>query len=978
MQSQSNSIQIKTDKAISLTAHAAKPIVCFGDCTTLTATVSGGIGPYAYSWSPTAGLSWPTCYTTTACPPLIGANIYSVTVTDSYGCSASATVTVTMDAPLTVLPTATTYTACFGSSDQLFSNPGGGTGPYTYAWAGAGLSCYTCANPFFNPVNATRTFTVTVTDADGCKATGTVKVTLDHPVITVVTTTGVKCNGGSNGSADVVTITGGTGPYAYSWENAAHSVVSTTNPTGFVLTAGTYTVTVTDFYGCTATHSVTITQPPVLTATAVVLRNLKCNGDCIGQAKVTAGGGTPGYTYNWTPSGGTNATTISTLCAGTYVCTVTDKNGCTVTVSVTITQPPVLTVTATSTATCAGYKEGTATAIVTGGTPTYHYVWSNGKTTSTITALSAGTYTITVTDHNGCTASTTLIVISNPNPTVAITYTPSTTLCSGSPGVTLTATASGGTGPYVYAWAPPIGLTCTNCSTTTANPPTTTTYTVTTTDHNGCTGTSSITVTIDPNCCYAPLATVENTQTLPGGITLWNLPAYNVLGVITIPNTATLNIVGCPSVEMASNAQIIVQPGGKLHIDNSRLWGCPIMWKGIQVQANVANGAGTVDVINASIIDDAITGIEGVAVPTVAPIINVQNSEMNNNYIDIQLDPYAGIYPLTLRTDLFTCQPDGAFSPNAYLKAPYAGDIGYIGVYLDGVSGAGGQTIGDPTLAVYQNTFNNMNYGIYALNTNFLVYNNFFEDINNGLNPWASYPNPVGVAVLAKATSSSSSYSMTVGGCSPVGVSNMTNIVNNCAFGVFATNYRYESVTCNKFWNLQNATALYGTTWVGEAAVYLRPTYSSLLEVSNNDCVNWALGISVVGIPPGLQLASPVNIASNDLYITNSVAAYMSAGIWVEYITGPYTGPLSETNIFSNTVDSSSDCIDVQDIQDNLTNVSGNNVWITPWLTYPHAFDWYTGIHLAYNDFYSAPEKTLVLNNLIQSKGTILTPLPAD
>ncbi len=163
--------------------------------------------------------------------------------------------------------------------------------------------------------------------------------------------------------------------------------------------------TVTDNNGCTATASVTITQPTLLTATMGAPTNDKCNGGNTGSATVTGGGGTPGYTYNWTPNGGAGATGTG-LTAGTYTATVTDANGCTATASVTITQPTPVTATigVVTNVSCNGGNNGSATVTAGGGTPGYTYAWTPiGGNTTTGTGFSAGTYTVTITDANGCT-----------------------------------------------------------------------------------------------------------------------------------------------------------------------------------------------------------------------------------------------------------------------------------------------------------------------------------------------------------------------------------------------------------------------------------------------------------------------------------------------------------------------------------------------------------------------------------------------
>jgi hypothetical protein len=143
--------------------------------------------------------------------------------------------------------------------------------------------------------------------------------------------TNVACNGGNTGAINL-TPTGGTGPYTFLWNGG----VTTEDRTG--LTAGNYSVVITDANGCTGTVNATVTQAPALVASASSQTNVACNGGANGSATVAVTGGTGSYTYSWAPAGGTAATATG-LAAGTYTVTVTDANGCTATQSFTITQP---------------------------------------------------------------------------------------------------------------------------------------------------------------------------------------------------------------------------------------------------------------------------------------------------------------------------------------------------------------------------------------------------------------------------------------------------------------------------------------------------------------------------------------------------------------------------------------------------------------------------------------------------------------
>jgi hypothetical protein len=236
-----------------------------------------------------------------------------------------------------------------------------------------------------------------VTDNTGCTATASATITQPTSLaISANVTSNVNCNAGSNGAISS-NPSGGTGAYTYAWTPAGG-----TGQNASGLTVGSYTVTVTDAHGCTATASATITEPTSLTATTSVGGSIACNGATGGTAQVTAGGGTGAYTYSW--SNGATSSGIGPVTGGTYTITVTDGNGCTATATATITQPAALTIAQGSHNTSSiTLCNGSAWAITSGGTGPYTYVWSpGGGTTDTINGLCMGSYCCKVTDSHGC------------------------------------------------------------------------------------------------------------------------------------------------------------------------------------------------------------------------------------------------------------------------------------------------------------------------------------------------------------------------------------------------------------------------------------------------------------------------------------------------------------------------------------------------------------------------------------------------
>ena len=386
-------------------------------------------------------------------------------------CCSSATVTIQVNEEPEVSATVTDAT-CGLDNGAINLTVTGGTPGYTFDWDDDSL------DGTEDPTGlAAGTYSVTVTDANGCTVTTTETVgTTGGPTADAVATD-VNCNGGSDGSIDL-TVTDAADPVTYSWDNGE----TTEDLTG--LTAGTYSVTVTDGNGCTATASATVNEPTALVLTPDVT-NVTCNGFSDGVAGVEVSGGTPDYTFAWDT--GDDTQTVSGLPAGDYTVTVTDANGCTEELTVTISESATeLTVDASVQAEilCNG-ETGTALAVAGGGTAPYSYEWSNGDTDDTAEGLTAGDYDVTVTDDFGCTATAT-VTLSEPS-AIEANATSTDVSCNGDSDGTATVAPSGGTPGYTYNWdngettATITGLSVGD-------------YEVTITDDNDCTVTATVTV----------------------------------------------------------------------------------------------------------------------------------------------------------------------------------------------------------------------------------------------------------------------------------------------------------------------------------------------------------------------------------------------------------------------------------------------------------------------------------------------------
>ena len=441
--------------------------LCNGDANgSVEVSVTGGTAPYSYSWSNGS---------TDASQSGLTAGTYAVTITDANGCTVSCNSVVDEPEVLTAVVTAFDETLVNGCNGSAIAAPTGGTEPYTYEWSDGQTDATAtdlCAG----------TYSVTVTDANGCEFTTSVVInppTCDLEVD--VTGTDVSCNGGSDGTATATPITQQNNtPFTYLWNNGA------TTQTLSGVTAGPYTVVITDSIGCEASGSVVISEPTELSVTTTVVDE-QTFGGCDGSATATASGGTPPYSYDW--SDGQTTATASNLCPGTYTVTVTDANGCEETITITVNE---LLCTGFSVAvntdglSCFEAGDGSATAVVTGGTAPFTYAWSNGETTSSISGLDAGTYTVTVTDAVNC-SQTVSGNVSQPALLEAATAVDNVS-CHGLGNGVVELTVTGGTPDYSFAWD-------NGATTEDLNGVGPGTYNVLVTDENGCTTTASAVVT---------------------------------------------------------------------------------------------------------------------------------------------------------------------------------------------------------------------------------------------------------------------------------------------------------------------------------------------------------------------------------------------------------------------------------------------------------------------------------------------------
>jgi hypothetical protein len=460
------SVTIGSTSNFSLTPNAIGATCGISNGTASVATTGGS--NYSYNWSNGA--------TTDTISELVGGT-YTVTVSASGGCSATASAVVSSTFGVTLSPviTNTTCNVNNGSADAGVSS---GSGPFTYLWSNGGTTAH-ISNL------APGTYSVIVQGAGGCEAKATVVVDSSSNITLAATGGSVACGGGGGASVSVTT---GTGPYSYSWSNGA----TTAGLSG--VGVGNYSVTVTTALGCSASATATVSSSGSSVVFSASSLPTNCGND-IGAVNINITSGTPPYTYSW--SNGATTDSLRNLAGGSYTVTVTGSNGCTATADAAVSVSGTLLINTSVVNTTCGNANGSASVTTTSGS--YTYIWSNGATTSTISNLASGTYTVTVNALSGCNATSSVVI--NPSGG-AVTITPSASaICQGD-----TSTICAPSGYNSYLWN--VGETSSCIDAISSG-----NYYVTVTDNANCTAVSNhVTITVN-----APPAV---TITLHGGDTL--------------------------------------------------------------------------------------------------------------------------------------------------------------------------------------------------------------------------------------------------------------------------------------------------------------------------------------------------------------------------------------------------------------------------------------------------------------------------
>ncbi|TBW30375.1 LamG-like jellyroll fold domain-containing protein [Gramella sp. KN1008] len=481
----SENIIVNEPDVLSLSGSSKTDVTCYGENNgTITAgTISGGNSGFQYSIN---GTTWQTSNTFSGLTP----GNYTLRVRDNNGCETSEILTITQPDELKINNTDYSKPTCKGSKDGsiISIDVTGGTSGYQYKLNNGSYQ----NGKNFNGLGA-GDHTIYVKDANNCVATKTITITEPEALaLTGSSFVEPNCNGLSDGEIIAGTATGGTAPYEYKINGRNYQSGQTF--TGF--SSGSYTVTVKDASGCTASESVTITEPDPLEIANTSFVEPNCFGENTGT--ITAGdisGGTSPYQYKITGRNYQTSKTFENIAAGTYTITVLDNNSCESTETITVTQPEVLAISGSTytPVSCNGEADGTVTAgTVSGGNTGFEYSIDGGtfSSTNTFSGLSAGNHTITVRDNKGCEA-TEIITVTQPEVLSLSGSTTTPVSCNGeADGTVSVGTVSGGNSNFEYSINDGNFTTATTFTGLSAG-----NHTITVRDNKGCEATEIITVT---------------------------------------------------------------------------------------------------------------------------------------------------------------------------------------------------------------------------------------------------------------------------------------------------------------------------------------------------------------------------------------------------------------------------------------------------------------------------------------------------
>ncbi|TND01481.1 MAG: hypothetical protein FD123_4252 [Bacteroidetes bacterium] len=485
---------------------------------TLLAVAAGGSGSgYQYSID---GINFSTTNSFSGLP----AGTYYIVITDGNGCQSIVRTSINDANGPTITSISHTNVACNNGLDGsiTINTVTGGSGTLQYSVNG---STWQTSN-MFSGLDA-GAYNVLVKDANGCIGDTLITLTEPNGFAILTSTVNVSCHGDLSGSV-TINAAGGSGQLAYSLDNGINYQSSNIFNT---LSVGNYVVVVRDAAGCTGTATFVITEPTEITASIGTL-NVLCHGDAAGAIYVTGTGGTGALQYSLNNVTYQGNGTFTGLTAATYAVFVKDANGCIEIFPAVIAEPIAMAVSYTvSDVTCAGGNNGVIDLTVAGGTHPYSFAWSNDAGSEDIFNLTAGSYTVVVTDGNGCAMTQTFTVNQPANPLIVngtITNATGQTATDGSVDITIT----GGSGPYTFLWS-------NNATTEDLSGVAPGVYTVSITDANGCVTSGTFTVSFNIGIA---------TSSVDNALNLYPNPARDIVtidaGTMIIGKVEVISLLG--------------------------------------------------------------------------------------------------------------------------------------------------------------------------------------------------------------------------------------------------------------------------------------------------------------------------------------------------------------------------------------------------------------------------------------------------